>query len=219
MYLIKTPRFIQNLFPNFIWRIPTNRKVVYLTFDDGPIPEVTPWVLDQLDKYHAKATFFCVGENVERFPELLQRIRQNGHAVGSHTYHHLNGWQTDNATYFQDARRCAKLTRSELFRPPYGKLKRRQAQFLQRHYEVVMWDVLSGDFDPNLSKEACLKNVIKNATNGSIVVFHDSLKAKDKLEYVLPQVLEHFNAMGYTFEVITPGIASQQVITPNLKIA
>ncbi len=199
MYLVKTPKFIQNLFPNFTWRIPTDEKEIFLTFDDGPIPEVTPWVLDQLEQYDAKATFFCVGDNIRKHPEVFDQVVERGHAVGNHTYNHLNGWASDNLPYFHNIRHCAHLVNSVLFRPPYGQVKPRQAQFLQRHYRIVMWDVLSGDFDPNITPEQCLDNVINNAGPGSIVVFHDSLKAEDKLSYVLPRVLQHFRALGYSF--------------------
>ena len=199
MYLVKTPKFIQSLFPNFTWRIPTEEKQLFLTFDDGPIPEVTPWVLDQLAQYQAKATFFCVGENVKNNPAIFSQVIEAGHTVGNHTNNHFNGWLTDNLPYFHNIRQCAQLVQSSLFRPPYGKLKPSQAQFLQRHYRIVMWDILSGDFDPKISKEQCLSNVIDKAKAGSIIVLHDSLKAKDKLYYVLPKVLEHFSALGYSF--------------------
>lgn len=200
MYLVKTPQFIQNLFPNYTWRIPTKEKVVYFTFDDGPIPEVTPWVIDQLAGYDAKATFFCVGDNIQKHPEVFQQVVDAGHAVGNHTFNHLNGWANENIEYFHNIRYCANQMDSVLFRPPYGRLKPKQAQFLQRHYRIVMWDVLSGDFDPKLSPEQCLNNVINNVRPGSIVVFHDSLKAEDKLSYVLPKALEHFAEQGYRFE-------------------
>ncbi len=200
MYLVKTPQVIQNLFPNFTWRIPTNEKVLYFTFDDGPIPEVTPWVLEQLKAFQAKATFFCVGENVVKHPEVFESVIEQGHAVGNHTFNHLNGWNTDNIPYYHNVRHCANLMKSVLFRPPYGRIKPKQAQFLQRHYRIVMWEVLSGDFDPAVSAEQCAENVIKNAKPGSIIVFHDSLKAKNKLEYALPAVLEHFSKEGYRFE-------------------
>lgn len=203
MYLIKTPQFIQNLFPNFTWCIPTQEKVIYLTFDDGPIPEVTPLVLDQLKAYDARATFFCVGDNVRKHRDVFEQVRKQGHSIGNHTFNHLNGWASDNIPYFHNVRHCASLVNSVLFRPPYGKLRPKQAQFLQRHYRIVMWDVLSGDFDVHITKEQCLDNVIKNTQRGSIVVFHDSLKAKDKLEYVLPKVLEHFSAKGYRFEQLS----------------
>lgn len=202
MYLVKTPNFIQTMFPNFVWSIPNAEKAIYLTFDDGPIPEVTPWVLELLNEYDAKGTFFCVGENVEKHPDLHQHVISDGHVVGSHTYNHLNGWSTDNIKYFHNVRRGAYEVKSELFRPPYGKLLPKQAMFLQRHYNIIMWDVLSGDFDENISKERCLENVIKNTSDGSIVVFHDSLKAKEKLQYVLPKVLEHFSELGYVFKSI-----------------
>ncbi|MCB0545957.1 MAG: polysaccharide deacetylase family protein [Phaeodactylibacter sp.] len=199
MYLVKTPQFIQNLFPNYTWRIPSQEKVLYLTFDDGPIPQVTPWVLEQLQAFQAKATFFCVGDNIRKYPDVFDQVVRKGHAVGNHTFNHINGWQTENISYFHNVRHCANMVHSVLFRPPYGRLKPKQAQFLQRHYRIVMWDVLSGDFDPKLSEEQCLANVINNAENGSIVVFHDSLKAEDKLRYALPRVLEHFAEQGFTF--------------------
>lgn len=206
MYLVKTPKFIQELFPNFTWRIPSQEKVLYLTFDDGPIPEVTPWVLEQLAEYDAKATFFAVGDNILKHPEVFNQVVEAGHAIGSHTQHHLNGWVTDNIPYFHDVRHCANLTKTVLFRPPYGKLRPRQAQFLQRHYRIVMWDVLSADFDPAITEEQCLQNVIRNADAGSIVVFHDSLKAEEKLRYALPKVLAHFAAQGYRFEALNDQI-------------
>lgn len=200
MYLVKTPHFIQNLFPNYTWKIPTREKVLYLTFDDGPIPAVTPWVLEQLQAYQAKATFFCVGDNIRKYPETFNQVVEQGHAVGNHTFNHLNGWQTENIAYYHNVRHCANMVRSVLFRPPYGRLKPKQAQFLQRHYRIVMWDVLSGDFDPRLNEGQCLANVVNNTEEGSIIVFHDSLKAEDKLRYVLPKVLEHFTAQGYVFD-------------------
>lgn len=211
MYLVKTPQFIQDLFPNFTWRIPGKEKIVYLTFDDGPIPEVTPWVLEQLKAYNAQATFFCVGDNIQRHPEVFQQVVQAGHAVGNHTNQHLNGWSVDNLTYFHDIRHCARAVKTALFRPPYGRMKPKQAQFLQRHYRIVMWDVLSGDFDPNITKEQCLDNVISNVHPGSIVVFHDSIKAKEKLQFVLPQVLEYFNEQGYAFHALNTKEEEQQV--------
>jgi peptidoglycan/xylan/chitin deacetylase (PgdA/CDA1 family) len=202
MYLVKTPKFIQNLFPNFIWKIPSSEKVIYLTFDDGPIPEVTPWVLETLEKFNAKATFFCVGENVKKHPETFKNVLDHGHSVGNHTYNHLNGWATDNIPYFHNVRHCANLVKSVLFRPPYGRLMPKQAQFLQRHYRIIMWDVLSGDFDPKISQEQCLNNVKIKTKPGSIIVFHDSLKAFEKLQFVLPKVLQHFIEKGYRFEAL-----------------
>lgn len=200
MYLVKTPQIIQNLFPNFTWRIPAKEKVIYLTFDDGPIPSVTPWVLEQLAAYKAHATFFCVGDNISKYPEIFHQVTRAGHSVGNHTNNHLNGWATDNIPYFHNVRHGANKVKTVLFRPPYGRLRPKQVQFLQRHYRIVMWDILSGDFDPTISEEQCLKNVTQNARPGSIIVFHDSLKAKEKLQYVLPKVLEYFHAKGYRFD-------------------
>lgn len=213
MYLVKTPQIIQNLFPNFTWKIPTDEKVVYLTFDDGPVPMVTPWVLEQLKNYGAKATFFSVGDNIRKYPDVFKQVLSEGHAVGNHTFNHLNGWTTENIPYFHNVRHCANRMDSVLFRPPYGRLKPKQAQFLQRHYRIVMWDVLSGDFDPKISSEQCLANVVDNAEPGSIIVFHDSVKAEDKLREVLPQVLEHFTAEGYQFGKLN----EQELITQQAK--
>jgi len=203
MYLSKMPRFIQDMFPAFHWRVDTDEPVLYLTFDDGPVPEVTPWVLDTLAAFQARATFFCVGANVVRYPELIQRIMSEGHAVGSHTFHHLSGWASENDTYFQDVRRCARLLGSDLFRPPYGRIKPAQAKFLQRHYRIVMWDVLSGDFDTTRDGNDCYRQVARHAGPGSIVVFHDSVKAEPRLREALPRVLEHFAEKGYRFEALT----------------
>ena len=189
MYLVKTPTFIQKLFPNYLWRQTRQEKVLYLTFDDGPIPIITPWVLKQLEEYNAKGTFFCVGDNVKKHPKVFEAVKSAGHSVGNHTMNHLNGWTTDNLTYLHNTRHCARLVDSNLFRPPYGRLKPKQAEFLQRHYNIVMWDVLSGDFDENISGEDCFQNVLKNTSSGSIIVFHDSIKAFPRLEYVLPKVL------------------------------
>lgn len=215
MYFVKTPRVIQKLFPNFTWKVPTSEKTIYLTFDDGPNPEVTPWVLEQLAAYNAKATFFSIGEAVEKFPNVFNQVIEAGHTTGNHTYNHVSGWASDNIPFFHNARRCARLVNSSLFRPPFGRLKPKQAQFLQRHYRIVMWDVLSGDFDQNITNEQCLANVINNAEGGSIVVFHDSAKAKDKLQFVLPKVLDHFAALGYTFEQLN----DQNLEKRSLKIA
>ncbi len=203
MYLSKMPRFIQEMFPAFHWRIPTDEAVLYLTFDDGPVPEVTPWILDLLKAHHAKATFFCVGANVVRHPALVERILDEGHALGNHTFHHLSGWASDNDAYFQDVRRCARLIGSKLFRPPYGRIKPTQARFLQRHYQIVMWDVLSGDFDAERRGEECYRKVVQHARPGSIVVFHDSVKARPRLCEALPRVLDHFADKGYRFEALT----------------
>ncbi|HMG14361.1 MAG TPA: polysaccharide deacetylase family protein [Saprospiraceae bacterium] len=200
MYLVKTPKLIQQIFPNYIWKMPEEEKAIYLTFDDGPIPDVTPWVLQQLNKYNAQATFFCVGDNVNKYPEIYNAVIADGHMVGNHTYNHLNGWLTDTAQYYKNIKRCATLVKSDLFRPPYGKISRKQAQFLKRDFQIIMWDILSGDFDNNITKEQCLENVIENTQNGSLIVFHDSLKAWDKLQYVLPRILKYYSDKGYVFK-------------------
>ncbi len=204
MYLSFTPRFLQNMFSDLVWRIDSHEADIYLTFDDGPIPEVTPWVLDTLDEYHAKATFFCVGENTERFPQIFNDLKSRGHAVGNHTYNHLSGWSNDNLDYILNVRKGAIANGSRLFRPPYGRLRPSQTRYLKHHYKIVMWDVLSGDFDPKLSAEACYQNVIKNTRQGSIIVFHDSLKSYKKLQSVLPRVLEYFTIQGYNFKALDP---------------
>ena len=223
MYLTKTPRVIQKLFPNFHWRVESNREkpTLYLTFDDGPIPQLTPWVLEQLERYDARATFFCVGNNVRRYPDVLRKVIAAGHSVGNHTTHHLDGWKTDNVPYFHDIRHCAVSLKTSLFRPPYGRLKPSQAQFLQRHYQIVMWDVLSGDFDPELTPDDCFDNVVENASPGSIVVMHDSLKSEEKLRQVLPRLLAHYTERGYAFDRLTPELLADRsaVAKPRLKTA
>lgn len=199
MYLVHTPNYVQALFPGLTWKMPGHEANLYLTFDDGPIPEVTPWVLKTLDEFDAKASFFCVGDNVQKNPGLFQEVARHGHAIGNHTHNHLSGWSTPNLTYFNNIRHCARLVNSGLFRPPYGKLKPSQVQFLQRHYAIIMWDVLSGDFDRDLTPKEVARNVIQHSGPGSIVVFHDSLKAEAKLKYALPRVLDHFAGLGYSF--------------------
>ena len=217
MYLVHTPQYVQALFPGLVWKMPGEDRKIFLTFDDGPIPEVTPWVLDTLESYGAKATFFCVGDNVRKYPEIFDQVIEAGHSVGNHTHNHLSGWRTENIQYFNNVRHCARMVQSRLFRPPYGKLKPSQANFLQRHYRIIMWDVLSGDFDRNIKPEDCLQNVINHAGAGSIVVFHDSLKAQANLEYALPKVLEHFSSLGYEFAAIKDGVPA--VAERSLRLA
>ena len=203
-YFIKTPRWVRLLFPYYLWRIATEKKEVYLTFDDGPHPHITPWVLDELDKYKAKATFFCVGSNVAKYDAVYQRLLYEGHAVGNHTHTHINGWKTDTATYLKDVAEAAVYIHSNLFRPPYGKIKRRQAKGIanalgKKEAHIVMWDVLSADFDQNITPEKCLQNVLKNTTAGSVIVFHDSEKAAGHLKFALPKVLKYLSRKGYRF--------------------
>ena len=182
--------------------MPANSKTLYLTFDDGPIHEVTPWVLDQLKNYNARATFFCIGDNVKKNPDLLKQMLEANHSIGNHTMHHLNGWLTPNQKYFDDIVACKKYVQSELFRPPYGKIKRTQALRLKKEFKIVMWDVLSKDYNPSFSGEQCFENVKQSARPGSIIVFHDSLKAEKRLRVALPATLKYFSDQGYSFASI-----------------
>lgn len=210
LYLIRTPAFVQCLFPNLMWRSETTARELYLTFDDGPIPQVTPWVLDVLDDFDARATFFCVGENVQRHPNIYRRIRSEGHAVGNHTFNHISGWTHDPDAYLDNVNSCADLVDSDLFRPPYGRIRRKQARELINHnYRIVMWDVLSGDFDRDLDPDQCYQNVIDNAKPGSIVVFHDSLKAEKNLKEALPRILDYYVREGYVFLPIEAEVLTQ----------
>lgn len=196
------PRLIQNLFPKYNWKVNTMDKVLYLTFDDGPIPDVTDEILDILDEYNAKATFFCVGENVKKNPQVFEKIIRNGHVAGSHTYNHMNGWNADVDSYLNNMKKAANLVQSELFRPPYGRIRLLQARAISKKYKIIMWDVLSGDFDPSNSVEDCYKNVIDNAVPGSIIVFHDSIKSRSNVLGTLPLVLNYFSSLGYRFETL-----------------
>ncbi len=261
-YVVKTPSFVQRLYPKRLWSFPRDTNNVYLTFDDGPIPEVTPWVLDQLKNSGAKATFFCIGHNVAKHPEIFRRIIAEGHTVGNHTYNHFKGWKTSTEDYVENVMKAEEVIRAELearstpafakassgkksevrsgdpleiyenpnrkpapsavegssilnlpraqsrgrkllFRPPYGKITKRQAEALQnKGYKIVMWDVISADFDTDISEEKCLENVLGAITPGSIVVFHDSLKASKNLMYTLPKVLDFISEKGWKCEAI-----------------
>jgi len=194
---------ISPLIPGLIWSIKTKKKEVFLTFDDGPIPEVTPWVLETLKAYDAKATFFCVGDNVRKNKRFYQMILEQGHKVGNHTMNHLNGWMNFNKTYFENIGLCKELVDSDLFRPPYGKIKPSQIIRLKKNYRIVMWDVLSKDYDADLSGEQCFDRIRKNCKPGSIVVFHDSIKAEKRLRYALPKSLEYLKQQGFTFSSIS----------------
>lgn len=205
MFLHKTPALLFKLYPSLIWRQPTTEKVIYLTFDDGPIPELTPWVLDALKEFEARATFFCVGENVQKHPAIFQRLLSEGHAVGNHTFNHLNGWETPDIDYLRNTLKTddelRKYTQTDLFRPPYGRIGRKQMKQLS-HKRVVMWDVLSGDFSSKLSPDRVLDKSIRYTSPGSIVVFHDNLKAEKNLKSVLPAYLSHFSQKGYKFKAL-----------------
>jgi len=201
-YIYKTRWWMKWWYPSLIWEIKTNKKEVYLTFDDGPDPEVTPWVLDQLKAHNAKATFFCVGENVDKYPEVYKRILEEGHTVGNHTYNHLNGWETDYEKYIVNVKKCGHTFGSHLFRPPHGRIKRKQIRKLKPRYKIIMWTLLSGDFDPNISATECSYNTVQYTDPGSIVVFHDSQKCKETLQGALPKILNHFSNCKWDMKAI-----------------
>lgn len=182
--------------------MPSHEKAIYLTFDDGPIPEVTEFVLETLKKYQAKATFFCIGDNVRKHPAIFNKIIEQGHSIGNHTFNHLNGWKTADEEYFANVAKCDQQLpiQTDLFRPPYGRIKKSQARELSFTKKIVMWDVLSGDFSPNISPERCLTMTLKHTNSGSILLFHDSIKASVNMQHTLPRVLEHFRNLGYEFK-------------------
>jgi peptidoglycan/xylan/chitin deacetylase (PgdA/CDA1 family) len=185
---------------NYLWRKNSSEKVVYLTFDDGPVPEVTPQVLSVLDDFNIKATFFCVGDNVNKYPELYREILLKGHSVGNHTFHHLNGFKVEHEQYLNDVEQASQLIDSRLFRPPYGKLTRREKKILEQKFQIVLWDVISYDYDRNLSPSQVLENVKQNSRNGSVILFHDSVKAKNNMLSVLPDAINFLLAKGFRFE-------------------
>ena len=222
----KTPLVVKKLFPNYIWDIPTNEKVIYLTFDDGPTPEITNWTLDILKQYNAKATFFCIGNNIEKYPSIFQDTINEGHTIGNHTQNHIKGWKSKSKEYLKNIAEAEAIIKSQipsplaigtksqkpetlnrsspsvnLFRPPYGQITPKQGRkLIELGYKIIMWDVLSFDWENDVTKETCLDNVKKDATNGSIIVFHDSVKASKNMQYALPKVLEYFSKKGYSFK-------------------
>ena len=202
MYFVNAPFFLRWYYPEVIWNKSRANKKLFLTFDDGPIPEITSWILDTLLVYNIKATFFCVGDNISKHPDIFQRIIAEGHRIGNHTYNHLKGWNTSDKDYIDNVYACHKLTKSNLFRPPYARAKKSQLKVLSKDFEFIYWDVLTGDFDLNLSPEACFQNVIKHTKNGSIIVFHDNIKAIPRVQYALPKTIEYFLAKGFTFEIL-----------------
>ena len=193
---IKPPGIIKKLFPSFIWNFPDEKEGVFLTFDDGPRPEVTPWVLDMLDKYNAKATFFCIGKNVEMFPELFEAVKRRGHATGNHSYSHVKGWGMKTGDYIRDVDMASDMIKSNLFRPPYARIGTNQARVLSERYNHIMWSIISRDYNRNLSGDACARNVIPYLEPGAIIVFHDSIKCAPNLFEALPQVLEAIKEKG-----------------------
>lgn len=209
MYLIRPSYLIEKLYSPAVWRMGKNQKKIYLTFDDGPVPEITNWVLDLLKEKNIRATFFCVGDNVKKNPELFQRILSEYHQIGNHTYNHMNGWKANKEQYIENVQLCEELfenypinSSKKLFRPPYGKLKKSQITNLRSNYSIIMWDVLSGDYDKNTSPEKCLNNVTEYTRNGSIIVFHDSYKAEKNLKYALPLFIDHAIKKGFEFAVL-----------------
>ena len=203
-YAVRIPNWFIHFNRSCVWKIPSAEKIIYLTFDDGPHETETPFVLDQLKKYNAKATFFCIGKNVNTHPGIYKRILEEGHATGNHTHNHLNGWKVDKEIYINDVNKAARFIDSKLFRPPYGKVSFRASKMLrlQSGYKIIMWHVLSGDFDNTITPQQCLKNVLNNAGAGSVVVFHDSEKASASLRFALPGVLDQFSEKGFQFKAI-----------------
>ena len=206
MYFIKTPFWLRLIYSSCIWRKPTQDRVLYLSFDDGPHPEATPFVLEQLAIFNAKASFFCIGKNVQLYPNIYAALIEANHTVGNHTQNHMNGWKNNTTNYIVDIQEATKSISSNLFRPPYGRISFSQIKALRSDpilpQEIIMWDVLSGDFDTTISGDQCAQNVIQRAGPGSIIVFHDSAKAMDRLRIALPQVLTHFSKLGYQFETL-----------------
>lgn len=215
MKWIKTHKLVPLFFPKYVWKIPNSENKIYLTFDDGPIPNVTEWVLDVLKKEKIKATFFCIGDNIKKHPKVFQRILNEGHTVGNHTYNHLNGWKTNINEYLENIYKCqTEINKyfsnnfsnrsSKIYRPPYGKISLKQTKKIkQLDYKIVMWDVLSYDFNSRITSEECLKNVVKNTESGSIIVFHDSIKAEQNLRYALPKAIKQLKEKGFEFDVIS----------------
>jgi peptidoglycan/xylan/chitin deacetylase (PgdA/CDA1 family) len=202
----RTPALLPWLYPNLVWRLPVSQPVIYLTFDDGPIPGPTEFVLECLRSARARATFFCIGDNAQRHPTILHQIVQEGHQLGNHTFHHLNGWRTARQVYTENITACQRVLEAAqpttLFRPPYGRITR--SQIREVWHAIIMWDVLTHDYNRHLSAAQCLRQSIRATRPGSIVVFHDSLKAEKNLRYVLPRYLQHFATLGYQFHALPP---------------
>jgi peptidoglycan/xylan/chitin deacetylase (PgdA/CDA1 family) len=200
--MVRLPSFLRWIYPNAIWNLPSERKVLYLTFDDGPNPVVTEKILELLEEYDAKATFFCIGKNIEQHPELLKLVKSKGHHIGSHTYSHINGWESNSTDYLTDYQKGRELASSNLFRPPYGRILLNPLQTIQKQDKVIMWDILSKDYDASITPETVLNNVLRNIKPGAIIVFHDSEKAKKNVLAVLPQLLQYLKQQGYAMEAI-----------------
>jgi peptidoglycan/xylan/chitin deacetylase (PgdA/CDA1 family) len=203
----RTPFLFPLIYPSLVWRIPNAPRELYLTFDDGPVSGPTDFVLETLDRFSAKATFFCIGDNVRKHPDVFKKVLRRGHAVGNHTFNHLNGWKTPGQKYLDNIRQCtAEMDKhlqpsSRLFRPPYGRISRSQITALSAS-RIIMWDVLSMDFNKDIPGEASLRKTINASRDGSIIVFHDSFKAEKKLQHMLPRFMDHFAQQGYAFKAI-----------------
>jgi peptidoglycan-N-acetylglucosamine deacetylase len=212
LYFITTPGWLRKFFPGCVWDIVTKEKKIYLTFDDGPHPIITPFVLAELKKYNAKATFFCIGDNVKKFPQIYQQVIDEGHAIGNHTMHHINGWKNSDEKYLKDIAEANKYIKSNLFRPPYGRIKRSQIKKIKSEnclqptanypLQTIMWSVLAGDWVATLTPQKCFEQVKHKIYPGCIVVFHDSEKANERMAYALPKLLKHFTQQGFTFTKI-----------------
>ena len=203
MQIVKTPKFVQSLFPSLVWKKENSEKEIYLTFDDTPTPKFTYWILNLLKTLNIKATFFCVGEFAERYPEIIDTILNNGHQIGNHTYSHKNGFLSSNITYLQDIKKCENiLPNTDLFRPPFGKMYPWQIRKIKEKYKIIMWDVLSYDFTENISDEKLKKNILRNTESGSIIVFHDNKKSEKILQKNLEQILKNLLKRGFKFGTI-----------------
>ncbi len=202
MYFIKTPAITKFLFPKLVWEIKGAGKTIYLTFDDGPDREVTPSILEILEKYKARATFFCLGKKAVQHPDLLKLIREKGHTVGNHSFHHAKSGKVKTNVFIDDVEKCDEIIQSKLFRPPYGKITFSQIKRLLPKYKIILWSILPGDFDKKVSRDECLARSVKYTKGGSIIVFHDNEKAKEKVLNVLPEYLDTFSKLGYTFEAL-----------------
>lgn len=202
MKLVRPTWWMRAYYPKLTWLLPNNRKEVYITFDDGPTPQITDWVLNQLEQYNAKATFFLIGKNVAEHPEIFQQLKHSPHRLGNHTYNHLNGWKNNTQDYLNNFDQFEKQYATNLFRPPYGKIKKAQLNSITPTHRIIMWDIITYDFDKNLSPEQCFNNVVKYVRPGSIVVFHDSVKAWPRLQEALPQTLQYLKKEGYLMEAI-----------------
>ena len=200
---IQLPKGITRYFPNALWRLPENKKQVVLTFDDGPIPEVTPWVLNLLKEENIKACFFCVGENVQRYPEVFQQVIDEGHQVGNHTFNHMQGLKNPNEIYFENIEKAARYIDSSFMRPPHGWMRKSQYHEVSKNYQVVMWDVISRDYDAKISPEKVTKNVLNFVRPGSIIIFHDSIKAQKNMKQALPVVIKTLKEKAYEFALLT----------------